>query len=86
MHAEQTIPCLNTSKTCGISVAQSSPIGSDFALCTSSDQSQQICDFYKGWPATKVRQAAPPVREGSFYTHRKQCGFNAGAWIFVRGL
>jgi hypothetical protein len=68
MHTEQTIPCPNTSKTCGISVAQSSTVGSDFAVCSSSDQSQQICDFYAGWPATKVRQEVFPVRTDPF-TH-----------------
>jgi hypothetical protein len=69
MHAVQTIPCPNTSKLCGISIAQSSTKEADFALCSSSDQSQQqICDFYAGWPATKVRQEALPVRENPF-TH-----------------
>jgi hypothetical protein len=87
MHAEQTIPCPNTSKMCGISVAQSSPIGSDFALCTSSDQSQQICDFYKGWPATKVRQAAFPVREDPF-THIANNAWQVSPnekWLFEGG-
>ena len=66
MRAEQTITCPNSSKTCGISLDQSSTGGTDFALCSSSDQSQQVCDFYSGWPATKVRQAALPVREEPF--------------------
>jgi hypothetical protein len=68
MHAEQTIPCPNTSKTCGISVAQSLTVGLDFAVCSSSGQSQQICDFYAGWPATKIRQEAFPVGTDPF-TH-----------------
>jgi hypothetical protein len=68
MHAEQTIPCPNTSKTCAISVAQSSTVVSDFASCSSSYPSQQVCDFYTGWPPTKVRQAALPVGEDPF-TH-----------------
>lgn len=66
MHAEQTIPCPKTSKTCGISVAQSPTIGSDFALCSSSDQSQEDCDFYTGRPATRVRQAAFPLGENPY--------------------
>ena len=37
MHAVQTIPCPNTSKTCVISVAQPPTVGSDFALCSSSN-------------------------------------------------
>jgi hypothetical protein len=66
MHAEQTIPCPNSSKSCGISLDQSSAAGEDFALCSSSDQSQQLCDFYTGWPATKSGQKALPVREDPF--------------------
>ncbi len=66
MHPEQKIPCPNASKTCGISVAQSTTIGSDFALCSSSDQSQEDCDFYTGRPATRVRQAAFPLGENPY--------------------
>jgi hypothetical protein len=68
MHAEQTIPCPNSSETCGISLDQSSAGSTDFALCSASDQNQQLCDFYAAWPATKVKQAASPVREDP-YTH-----------------
>ena len=66
MHPEQKIPCPNASKTCGISVAQSTTIGSDFALCSSSDQNQEDCDFYTGRPATRVRQSTFPSGENPY--------------------
>lgn len=66
MRAEQTIPCPNNSNTCGITVALSSTIDSDFALCASFDRTQRICDFYTGWPATKARQASFPAGEDPF--------------------
>jgi hypothetical protein len=66
MHAEQTMPCPNSSKSCGISLAQPSAASADFALCSASDQSQQFCDFYTGWPATKSRQTGLPVRIDPF--------------------
>ena len=66
MQAKQTIPCPNGSKSCGITLDQSSAANEEFALCSSSDQSQQFCDFYSGWPATKSRQAGLPVRIDPF--------------------
>lgn len=66
MHSEQAIPCPNSAKTCGISLDQSSGASADFALCSSSDQSEQVCDFYTGWPATKSEQKELPVREDPF--------------------
>jgi hypothetical protein len=87
MHAEQSIPCPNNSKTCGITLTQSLTLGSDFALCTSSGQSEQVCDFYTGWPATKVRQAAFPTREDPF-THLASNAWQASAsekWLFESG-
>ena len=56
MHSVQTVPCPNSSKTCGISLDQSLATGADFALCSSSDLRRRVCDFYDGWPAKKVRQ------------------------------
>ena len=66
MHSEQTIPCPKSSKNCGISLDQSSAANTDFAVCSSPDQSQQFCDFYTGWPAMKSRQAGSPVRVDPF--------------------
>ncbi len=66
MHAEQTIPCPNGSKSCGITLDQSSAASEEFALCSSSDQSQQFCDFYSEWPAKKSRQVSLPVRIDPF--------------------
>jgi len=66
MHIEQTIPCPKSPRNCGISLDQSSAARADFALCSSSDQSQQFCDFYTGWPATKSRQTGLPVRIDPF--------------------
>jgi hypothetical protein len=54
------------SRSCGISLDQSSAASADFALRSSSDQSQQFCDFYTGWPATKSRQTGLPVRVDPF--------------------
>lgn len=65
-HVEQTIPCPNSSKSCGINLAQSSAAREDFALCSSSDLSQQFCDFYTGWPPTESRQARLPVEIDPF--------------------
>jgi len=66
MHVEQEIPCPKSSKRCGISIAQSPTIGSDFALCSFSGHSQQDCDFYAGSPAIRVSQAALPSGENPY--------------------
>jgi hypothetical protein len=87
MRVEQTIPCPNTSKMCGITIAQSSTTDSDFALCTSTDQSQRVCDICVGWPAAKVRQAALPVGEDTF-THLASNEWQATPsekWMFEGG-
>jgi hypothetical protein len=87
MHAMQTIPCPNASKSCGISVVRSPSDSSNFALCSSSDQSQQVCDFYTGWPATKVRQETFLVREDPF-THISNNVWQVSPsekWHFDRG-
>lgn len=87
MHAEQTIPCPNTSKTCGISLDQSSAGRTDFALCSSSDRNQQLCDFYAGWPAKKVKQAVSPAREDPFpYTTNDTWEVSPNEnWLFKGG-
>ncbi len=66
MHSERTLPCPNKSKTCGINLDRSPARSTDFAVCSSLDQRTQLCDFYSGWPATRGRQEALPVREDPF--------------------
>jgi hypothetical protein len=87
MRSVQAIPCPNRLETCGISLDQSSPASADFAFCSSSDQIQQLCDFYKGWPATRVRQNELPAREDPF-THIAVNTWQVSAnenWLFRGG-
>ncbi len=53
LHSVQTIPCPKDVKTCGISLDQSSAVNADFAVCSASDQTHQICNFYSGWRPRK---------------------------------
>ena len=58
LHSVQTIPYPHDVTTCGISLDQSSAVNADFAVCSVSDQTHRVCDFYGGWPSKKVRQEA----------------------------
>ncbi|MGA7318517.1 MAG: hypothetical protein WBX22_31640 [Silvibacterium sp.] len=48
LHREQTITCPNGSKSCRISLAPSPALDSEFAVCSTVDRQQQVCDFYSG--------------------------------------
>lgn len=87
MHSVQTVHCPNSSRACGISLDQSSTSDADFALCSSSDQTQRVCDFYDGWPAKKVRQEAFSERIDPF-THAAANSWQVSPnenWLFKGG-
>ena len=52
LRPEQRLDCPNRSQPCAITLAPSSAFGSEFAVCSSAD-AEQVCDFYRGWPAEK---------------------------------
>ena len=87
MHSVQTVPCPNSSKTCGISLDQSSAASADFALCSSSDLRRRVCDFYDGWPAKKVREETLSAGTNPFTRvadHTWQVSPNE-SWLFKGG-
>ena len=55
----QSLVCPDESKSCGITLAPSSVLDSEFALCSAKD-SQRICDFYHEWPTVTPRSSSNP--------------------------
>jgi hypothetical protein len=78
LRLKQRLDCPNGSSSCGITLAPSSAFDSEFALC-STVRAQQVCDFYRDWPAEKVpsKTAATPTPENP-YTHA--ANFGHGPW------
>lgn len=78
LRLKQRLDCPNGSNACGITLSPSSAFDSDFALC-STVHAQQVCDFYRDWPAEKVpsKTAATSTPENP-YTH--DANFGHGPW------
>ena len=82
LQRQQTIKCPNSSKGCGITLAPNAAVGSEFAVCSTVDQQQQICDFYAGWPAVTSRQTKS--QPGNPYSHLVDGGPHT-AWQVAPG-
>jgi hypothetical protein len=73
----QTLDCPDGSQACGITLAPDHELNSDFAVCSSA-KAQQVCDFYNGWPASKLsstKVAGPGSQDP--YTRLASGRFNA---------
>jgi hypothetical protein len=92
LHLKQSLDCPNESKSCGITLAPSSAFNSEFAVCSNAN-AQQVCEFYRGWPAEKVSSGTTAVSAAENpYTHAADVG-NASwqvgdgeTWSFNNGL
>jgi hypothetical protein len=75
LRLKQRLDCPNG---CGITLSPRSAFDSEFALC-STVHAQQVCDFYRDWPAEKVSSttAATSTPENP-YTHAANSGH--GPW------
>jgi hypothetical protein len=90
LHRQQTIECPNSSKGCGITLAPNSTFDSEFAVCSTIDQQEQVCDFYSGWPAVTFRQAKSQPENP--YSHLVNSGLHTSwqvasgeTWFFNNG-
>jgi hypothetical protein len=93
LRPKQSLDCPNGSKSCGITLAPSPALDSEFALCSVAG-AQQVCDFYRDWPAERVSssKAATPYGENP-YTHLAGSGVEASwrvgakeTWSFDNGI
>jgi hypothetical protein len=78
LRLKQRLDCPDGSNACGITLAPSAAFNSDFALC-STVHAQQVCDFYRDWPAEKVpSKTASTATPENPYTH--DANFGRGPW------
>jgi hypothetical protein len=92
LRSKQSLDCPNGSKSCGITLAPSSEFNSEFAVCSDAD-AQQVCDFYRDWPAEKVSSGTAAISAAENpYTHATEVGHpswqvgNGQTWSFNNGL
>lgn len=95
LHLKQSLDCPNGPKGCWITLAPDSAFNSEFAVCSLAGK-QQVCDFYRDWPAEKVSSGTTAISAISAtenpYTHATDIGppswqvGNGETWSFNNGL
>ena len=87
LHHQQTLTWPNSPKSCGITLAPNSLLDSEFAVCSVEVPQQQVCDFYRGWPAVMFRRANSQPEDPYSHLvdrHAWKVGINE-IWFFSNG-
>jgi hypothetical protein len=91
LRLKQRLDCPNGPKGCWITLAPNSALNSEFAVCSHSD-AQQVCEFYRDWPAEKVSSGTTAISGTEDpYTHAVYIGHpswqvgNGETWSFDNG-